>query len=143
MSIDRYMQLSWHSCTIHSSLVWNCPCDDEQFLDRPLPISSQHLGALSHHVVHCAAAQVEQVNEAMKRGVAKILDEEDSLSASSTPQTTAQSPNASSFADMWNLALSCAIGGPMDEYDTHPSYGSRQFQWKSHEPSPMKKGELR
>lgn len=76
------------------------------------------------------------MNEAMKMGVARILDEEDSFP---THIATADTPKTSSFADMWNLALSCATGGPLDDYDPPPST-SRQFQWKSHEPTPVKKG---
>ncbi|CAE7498006.1 unnamed protein product [Symbiodinium microadriaticum] len=66
----------------------------------------EYISKLKSHV-----ARVEQVNEAMKKGVAQILDEEDQTQSRHAPAQF----STSSFADLWSLALSCAIGAPLDD----------------------------
>ena len=63
-------------------------------------------------------SQVERVNEAMKKGVTQILDEEERTStdpAHINQDPAARPPATSSFADLWTLALSCAIGAPIED----------------------------
>lgn len=69
----------------------------------------------------------------MKKGVAKILDEEDTgdVSATASSSSTPAAPKPSGIAEMWTLALACATGAPMDDYYDPPRTSSG-VGWISH-----------